>query len=97
MGIGRPTFVSALDLEMGFEKIVRIAHARGGKLPYIKTKGGHFSPFTYGWVDAGYVSSLTGQKCVPKNGLKRNGYDVYCECIKNSYHLYQYMVCIYYW
>ncbi|CAH1442643.1 unnamed protein product [Lactuca virosa] len=27
--IGRPTFVPALDLEMGFEKIVRIAHARG--------------------------------------------------------------------
>lgn len=29
MDIGRPTFVPALDLEMGFEKIVRIAHARG--------------------------------------------------------------------
>ncbi|KAI7737104.1 hypothetical protein M8C21_013312 [Ambrosia artemisiifolia] len=27
--IGRPTFVPVLDLEMGFEKIVRIAHARG--------------------------------------------------------------------
>ncbi|CAI9267162.1 unnamed protein product [Lactuca saligna] len=27
--IGRPTFVPALDLEMGFENIVRIAHARG--------------------------------------------------------------------
>ncbi|XP_076905120.1 protein PARTING DANCERS homolog isoform X2 [Bidens hawaiensis] len=27
--IGKSTFVSALDLEMGFEKIVRIAHARG--------------------------------------------------------------------
>ncbi|KAM0034998.1 putative RuvA domain 2, protein parting dancer [Helianthus debilis subsp. tardiflorus] len=29
MDIGRPTFVPVLDLEMGFEKIVRIAHARG--------------------------------------------------------------------
>ncbi|KAD4585830.1 hypothetical protein E3N88_23431 [Mikania micrantha] len=29
MDIGKPTFVPALDLEMGFEKIVRIAHARG--------------------------------------------------------------------
>ncbi|KAK9073445.1 hypothetical protein SSX86_007769 [Deinandra increscens subsp. villosa] len=29
MDIGRTTFVPALDLEMGFEKIVRIAHARG--------------------------------------------------------------------
>ncbi|KAK9741068.1 hypothetical protein RND81_03G079200 [Saponaria officinalis] len=27
--IGRPTFVPVLDLEMGFEKIVKIAHARG--------------------------------------------------------------------
>lgn len=33
--IGRPTFVPALHLEMGFEKIVRIAHARGGKVPYL--------------------------------------------------------------
>ncbi|KAJ8760366.1 hypothetical protein K2173_012970 [Erythroxylum novogranatense] len=29
MEIGRPTFVSVQDLEMGFEKIVKIAHARG--------------------------------------------------------------------
>lgn len=29
MDIGKPTFIPALDLEMGFEKIVRIAHARG--------------------------------------------------------------------
>ncbi|KAH9626471.1 hypothetical protein KSS87_006431 [Heliosperma pusillum] len=27
--IGRPAFVPVLDLEMGFEKIVKIAHARG--------------------------------------------------------------------
>ncbi|XP_074262984.1 protein PARTING DANCERS homolog isoform X2 [Silene latifolia] len=27
--IGRPTFVPVLDLEMGFEKLVKIAHARG--------------------------------------------------------------------
>uniref|UniRef100_A0A803LHD2 DisA/LigA helix-hairpin-helix motif domain-containing protein n=1 Tax=Chenopodium quinoa TaxID=63459 RepID=A0A803LHD2_CHEQI len=27
--IGRPTFLPVLDLEMGFEKIVKIAHARG--------------------------------------------------------------------
>ncbi|KAF9591094.1 hypothetical protein IFM89_001438, partial [Coptis chinensis] len=30
MEIGRPTFVPLQDLEMGFEKIVKIAHARGG-------------------------------------------------------------------
>ncbi|KAF9598932.1 hypothetical protein IFM89_033130 [Coptis chinensis] len=30
MEIGRPTFVPIQDLEMGFEKIVKIAHARGG-------------------------------------------------------------------
>ncbi|KAF9617008.1 hypothetical protein IFM89_033078 [Coptis chinensis] len=29
MEIGRPTFVPVQDLEMGFEKIVKIAHARG--------------------------------------------------------------------
>nr|GEU69790.1 protein parting dancers isoform X1 [Tanacetum cinerariifolium] len=29
MRIGKPTFVPVMDLEMGFEKIVRIAHARG--------------------------------------------------------------------
>ena len=30
MTLGRPTFVPVQDLEMGFEKIVKIAHARGG-------------------------------------------------------------------
>lgn len=29
--LGRPTFVPVRDPEMGFEKIVKIAHARGGK------------------------------------------------------------------
>ncbi|XP_059299476.1 protein PARTING DANCERS homolog isoform X1 [Lycium ferocissimum] len=29
MQLGRPTFVPVRDLEMGFEKIVKIAHARG--------------------------------------------------------------------
>lgn len=29
MELGRPTFVPVQDLEMGFEKIVKIAHARG--------------------------------------------------------------------
>lgn len=29
--IGRPTFISVLDMEMGFEKIVKIVHVRGGK------------------------------------------------------------------
>ncbi|KAJ0603888.1 putative protein parting dancer [Helianthus annuus] len=38
MDIGRPTFVPVLDLEMGFEKIVRIAHARGGKFPFLKVE-----------------------------------------------------------
>lgn len=31
MELGRPTFVPVQDLEMGFEKIVKIAHARGGE------------------------------------------------------------------
>jgi hypothetical protein len=31
MELGCPTFVPVCDPEMGFEKIVRIAHARGGK------------------------------------------------------------------
>jgi len=31
-------FVPVLDLEMGFEKIVKIAHARGGKI-YIRSLG----------------------------------------------------------
>lgn len=31
MELGCPTFVPVLDPEMGFEKIVKIAHARGGK------------------------------------------------------------------
>ena len=30
MELGRPIFVLVQDLEMGFEKIVKIAHARGG-------------------------------------------------------------------
>lgn len=30
MELGKPTFVPVQDLEMGFEKIVKIAHARGG-------------------------------------------------------------------
>ncbi|XP_071687782.1 protein PARTING DANCERS homolog isoform X2 [Rutidosis leptorrhynchoides] len=29
MAMGRPSFILAMDLETGFEKIVRIAHARG--------------------------------------------------------------------
>lgn len=43
MRIGRPAFVPVMDLEMGFEKIVRIAHARGGKVLYLKTRGGNFN------------------------------------------------------
>lgn len=35
MQLGRPTFVPVRDLEMGFEKIVKIAHARGGKMSII--------------------------------------------------------------
>lgn len=31
MEFGKPTFVPVQDLEMGFEKIVKIAHSRGGK------------------------------------------------------------------
>lgn len=31
MELGRPTFIPVQDLEMGFEKIVKLAHARGGK------------------------------------------------------------------
>jgi hypothetical protein len=31
MELGCPTFVPVCDPEMGFEKIVKIAHARGGK------------------------------------------------------------------
>ncbi|GJU54870.1 protein parting dancers isoform X1, partial [Tanacetum coccineum] len=38
MRIGKPTFVPVMDLEMGFEKIVRIAHARGGKALYLKAR-----------------------------------------------------------
>lgn len=31
MVLGNPTFMPVRDPEMGFEKIVKIAHARGGK------------------------------------------------------------------
>ena len=31
MELGSPTFVPVRDPEMGFEKIVKIAHARGGR------------------------------------------------------------------
>lgn len=34
MEFGRPTFIPVQDLEMGFEKIVKIAHARGGEIAY---------------------------------------------------------------
>jgi hypothetical protein len=33
MELGYPAFVPVRDPEMGFEKIVNIAHARGGKSP----------------------------------------------------------------
>lgn len=32
MELGKPTFVPVQDLEMGFEKSVKIAHSRGGKI-----------------------------------------------------------------
>lgn len=32
MELGKPTFVPVQDREMGFEKIVKIAHSRGGKI-----------------------------------------------------------------
>lgn len=31
MVIGKPTFVPVQDLEMGFEKMVKIAHSSGGR------------------------------------------------------------------
>ncbi|KAK1583909.1 hypothetical protein Q3G72_028106 [Acer saccharum] len=34
MQLGRPTFLPAQDMEMGFEKIVKVAHCRGGKKSY---------------------------------------------------------------
>lgn len=30
MEFGKPAFVQVIDAEMGFEKIVKIAHSRGG-------------------------------------------------------------------
>lgn len=36
MVLGRPMFVLVQDLEMGFEKILKIAHARGGNILYFK-------------------------------------------------------------
>lgn len=50
MDIGKPAFVPALDLEMGFEKIVRIAHARGGKFPYLETSGGCVIHLLFSWA-----------------------------------------------
>lgn len=35
MELGRPTFIPVQDLEMGFEKIVKVAHARGGRLYFV--------------------------------------------------------------
>ncbi|KAL0314050.1 UNVERIFIED_CONTAM: protein PARTING DANCERS [Sesamum angustifolium] len=35
MELGRPTFIPVQDLEMGFEKIVKVSHARGGSLNLI--------------------------------------------------------------
>lgn len=32
MEVGRPMFFPVRDLEMGFEKMVKIAHLQGGKL-----------------------------------------------------------------
>lgn len=37
MELGKPTFVPVQDLEMGFEKIVKIAHARGGTNKLLKS------------------------------------------------------------
>lgn len=32
MVIGKPTFIPVKDLEMGFEKMVKIAHSSGGRI-----------------------------------------------------------------
>lgn len=42
MQLGRPTFVPVQDIEMGFEKIVKIAHSCGGKK--ILSTYEHFNP-----------------------------------------------------
>lgn len=34
MELGRPTCIPVKDIEMGFEKIVKVAHARGGKVAF---------------------------------------------------------------
>lgn len=36
MELGKPTFVLVKDLEMGFEKITKIAHSRGGNKIFSK-------------------------------------------------------------
>jgi len=36
MVIGKPTFVPVQDLEMGFEKMVKIAHSSGGRTRIFK-------------------------------------------------------------
>lgn len=36
MELGRPAFMPVKDLEMGFEKIVKVALARGGKIIFLK-------------------------------------------------------------
>lgn len=41
MELGRPTFVPVQDREMGFEKIVKIAHSRGGKFLYSEAHFNH--------------------------------------------------------
>ncbi len=42
MELGKPTFVPVEDLEMGFEKIVKIALSRGGKCLFSEA---HFNGF----------------------------------------------------
>lgn len=41
MELGRPTFVPVQDSEMGFEKIIKIAHSRGGKFLYSEAHFNH--------------------------------------------------------
>lgn len=51
MEFGKPAFVQVTDAEMGFEKIVKIAHSRGGKAHLCSVKLDTYTCFSITELD----------------------------------------------
>lgn len=63
MELGRPTFVPVQDIEMGFEKIVKIAHSRGG---IILLYDAHFSFYSGSLLNTMYSAACKQRDAISK-------------------------------